>query len=41
MPLADAGAINDPLIVGINQLFEIGVGQDAGRQIAAGAEMRE
>ena len=38
MPLADAGAFDDPLIVRIDQLFEIGVGEDAGRQIAAGAE---
>jgi hypothetical protein len=38
MTLADAGAIDDPLIVRLDQLFEIGVGEDAGRQIAAGAE---
>ena len=38
MPFADAGALDDPLIGGIDQLFEIGVGEDAVRQIAAGAE---
>ena len=37
MALADAGARRDPLVAGIDQLLEIGVGDDFLRQIAAGA----
>jgi hypothetical protein len=35
--LADAGARGDPLVGGIDDLLEIGVGDDLLRQIAAGA----
>ena len=35
MPFADAGALHDPLIVGLHQLFEVLVGEHAGRGIAA------
>jgi hypothetical protein len=40
MPLADADALHDPLIVGIDKLFEIGVGKKAGRDVGAeGADL--
>jgi hypothetical protein len=35
--LADAGARGDPLVGGVDELFEIGVGDDLLRQVAAGA----
>jgi len=35
--LADAGARRNPLVAGVDELFEIGVGDDFLRQIAAGA----
>jgi hypothetical protein len=36
-PLADAGARGDPLVGGVDELFQIGVGDDLFRQVAAGA----
>jgi len=38
MAFTDAGTFDDPLIVGVDQLFKIGVGENALRQIAAGAK---
>jgi hypothetical protein len=35
--LADAGARGDPLVGGVDELLEIGVGDDLFRQVAAGA----
>jgi hypothetical protein len=35
--LADAGARGDPLVAGVDELLEVGVGDDFFRQIAAGA----
>jgi hypothetical protein len=35
MTLADADALHDPLIVGIDKLFEVGVGKQAGRNVGA------
>jgi len=35
--LADAGARGDPFVGGVDELFEIGVGDDFFRQVAAGA----
>jgi hypothetical protein len=35
--LADAGARGDPLVGGVDELLEIGVGDDPFRQVAAGA----
>ena len=31
VPLADAGPLEDPLVGGVDQLFEVGVGQDPRR----------
>ena len=40
--LADAGARRDPFVAGIDELLEVGVGQDPGRQGTAGTgETRE
>ncbi len=36
-PLADAGARGDPLVAGVDEFLEVGVGDDFFRQIAAGA----
>jgi hypothetical protein len=35
--LADARARGDPLVAGVDELLEIGVGDDLFRQVAAGA----
>jgi hypothetical protein len=35
--LADARARGDPLVGGLDDLFEVGVGDDFFRQVAAGA----
>ena len=35
MTLADADTLHDPLIVGIDQFFEVGVGEKAGRNESA------
>src|SRR5579862_492558 len=35
MALADSGPFPDPFIIGIHELFEFGVGHDAGRHISA------
>jgi len=35
--LADAGARRDPFVAGVDELFEVGVGDDFFRQVAAGA----
>jgi len=35
--LADAGARGDPLVARVDELLEIGVGDDLFRQVAAGA----
>ena len=37
MPLADPGAADDPLVVGVDHALEVRVGQDLGRGIAAPA----
>jgi hypothetical protein len=37
-PLADAGAVVDLFIAGVDQLFEIGIGDDALGQRAAGGK---
>ena len=35
VPLADAGALHDPLVRRVDQLFEVGVGQDVLRRVRA------
>jgi hypothetical protein len=35
MTLADADALHDPLIVGVDKFFEVGVGEKAGRDVGA------
>ena len=35
VPLGNSDALHDPLVAGLHQLFEILVGQDAGRRVAA------
>jgi hypothetical protein len=37
MALADAGALDDPLIGRVDTLCQLGIGDDAGRQIGAAA----
>ena len=32
---ADAGALDDPLVVGVDHFFEVGVGQQAGRNVGS------
>jgi len=36
MPLADAAARSDPLVGGVDEFLQIGIGQDAFRQETAG-----
>ena len=35
MTLADADALHDPLVIGVDNFFEIGVGEKAGRNVGA------
>ena len=35
MALANAGALADPFVIGVDQLFEVGIGQHFFRQVAA------
>jgi hypothetical protein len=35
MALANADALHDPLIIGVDKFFEVGVGQKAGRNVGA------
>jgi hypothetical protein len=35
--LADAGARRDPFVAGVDELLEVGVGDDFFRQVATGA----
>src|SRR5258708_15095067 len=35
VPLANAGSLDDPLVVGVNHLFEIGVGQQSRRDVGS------
>ena len=35
MTLADADALHDPLVIGVDKFFEVGVGEKAGRNVGA------
>ena len=34
-PLADASPVANPLVIGIDHLFKVGIGQKAGRNVSA------